>query len=178
MPKKKPARTPARSMTRITAAPLGGRRTRYKREHAHLAKKHAELGATDRDIAELLGVSEATVHRWKARHAEFCESVKVGKRHSDYRVESSLYRRATGYTYDGVKIMQHEGHVLVVDHEVHVPPDVHACIFWLKNRCPEQWREKHIVEHEGGVDMTVTRPELELTDEELLELIARKRAEN
>ena len=25
----------------------------------------------------------------------------------------------------------------------HVPPDVTACIFWLKNRRPDLWRDRH-----------------------------------
>jgi hypothetical protein len=33
----------------------------------------------------------------------------------------------------------------------HIPPDVIACIFWLKNRRPELWRDKHDVEHSGEV---------------------------
>ena len=29
----------------------------------------------------------------------------------------------------------------------HYPPDVTACIFWLKNRCPDEWRDRHEQRH-------------------------------
>lgn len=33
-----------------------------------------------------------------------------------------------------------------------VAPDVLAQIFWLKNRKPEQWRDKQEIKHSGGLD--------------------------
>lgn len=32
----------------------------------------------------------------------------------------------------------------------HVPPDVTACIFWLKNRKPADWRDAQQMEHVLG----------------------------
>jgi hypothetical protein len=32
----------------------------------------------------------------------------------------------------------------------HVPPDVTACSFWLKNRDPEHWRDSQQLEHVLG----------------------------
>jgi hypothetical protein len=32
----------------------------------------------------------------------------------------------------------------------HVPPDVTACIFWLKNRDPQHWRDTQQLEHVLG----------------------------
>jgi hypothetical protein len=29
----------------------------------------------------------------------------------------------------------------------HVPPDTAACIFWLKNRRPALWRDRHEIDH-------------------------------
>jgi hypothetical protein len=43
-----------------------------------------------------------------------------------------------------------------------VPPDTTACIFWLKNRKPEEWRDKAVQE------MTwATKKPSEMTNEEL-----------
>ena len=36
------------------------------------------------------------------------------------------------------------------DDAVEVPPDVTAAIFWLKNRRPERWRDRHELGIEGG----------------------------
>jgi PAS domain S-box-containing protein len=52
-----------------------------------------------------------------------------------------LYSRAVGYTFDAVKIFcTKNGQVTKVPYREHVPPDVTACIFWLKNRKPAELR--------------------------------------
>ena len=45
------------------------------------------------------------------------------------------------YNDEGYKSSEYEEIVEVYD-EVHIPPDPTAQIFWLKNRKPDQWREK------------------------------------
>jgi hypothetical protein len=36
-----------------------------------------------------------------------------------------------------------------VPYTEHCPPDTTACIFWLKNRRPDLWREKVLTEVSG-----------------------------
>ncbi len=120
----------------------GGRPTKFKKEFVAQAAKLAALGATDREAADFFDVDEATIHRWKHAHPEFCESLKVGKEQADDRVEQSLYRRALGYSHDAVKIaINAEGKVTEAPFTEHFPPDTTAAIFWLKNRKPEKWRD-------------------------------------
>ena len=132
-----------------------GRPTDFRPEMVDQARKLAELGATDREVAQFFDVSEATIYRWQHTHPEFCEALKVGKETADNRVEKSLYRRATGYSFDAEKIMQYEGSEVRVPYVEHVPPDVTACIFWLKNRRRKEWRDKIDHQHEGEVGLTV-----------------------
>jgi hypothetical protein len=40
----------------------------------------------------------------------------------------------------------------------HVPPDVTACIFWLKNRDPEHWRDVQNVDHVLGKYIISDKP--------------------
>lgn len=49
--------------------------------------------------------------------------------------------------------------------EKDVPPDTTAAIFWLKNRKPDEWRDKHETELSGGLN--VHNPYANLTDAEL-----------
>lgn len=123
-----------------------GQPTKYKKEYCKVAKKMCELGATDEDVSEALGIHIATLYRWRAAHSEFCESLKAGKAPADERVEASLYKRAVGYYSDNVKIFNNQGEALEVPYREYIHPDTTACIFWLKNRMPEQYREKP----EGG----------------------------
>ena len=120
----------------------GGRPTKYKTNFVEQARKLAKLGATDREAAEFFEVDEATIYRWKHSEPEFCEALKVGKQYADNRVEQSLYRKAVGYTFDSIKFHAYEGTVTETPCVEHVPPSDTACIFWLKNRRPEEWRDK------------------------------------
>lgn len=128
---------------------VGGRPEKWRDEFVRIAEGAARLGATDREIAEMLGVSERTIHNWKHDHPELVEALKVGKEAADDRVEQSLYRRALGYSHDAVKIMSYEGQVITEPYVEHYPPDTTAAIFWLKNRRKEQWRDKSEVEVNG-----------------------------
>lgn len=119
---------------------MTGRPTKYKPEYVKVAAKLCELGATDWDIAQALSINVATLQRWKHTHPEFCDAIKTGKSPTDDRVEMSLYQRATGYSYESVKVFNHQGEPLIVPIVEHVPPDTGAMIFWLKNRRPESWR--------------------------------------
>jgi len=123
-----------------------GRPTAFKPEYVEQAKKLAELGATDRELAEFFYVSESTLYLWKHTQPEFSEALKLGKEASDARVVQSLYRRAIGYSHDAVKIMTVDGSVQEVPYVEHYPPDTTAGIFWLKNRDPERWRDKRELE--------------------------------
>lgn len=132
----------------------GGRPSKFKPEFVDQAKKLAELGATDREVGDFFGVDERTINRWKADHAEFCQSLKVGKHLADDRVEQALYRRALGYSHDAVKIaVNAQGEVTQVPFVEHFPPDTTAAIFWLKNRRKDDWRDKHEFEHSANGDL-------------------------
>lgn len=127
-----------------------GRPTKFKPEFVEQARKLASLGATDREAAEFFDVNEATIHRWKHEHQDFCEALKVGKETADARVEQSLYRRALGYSHDAVKIaVNAAGEVTEVPFTEHYAPDTTAAIFWLKNRKPHEWRDVKAQEISG-----------------------------
>src|SRR5215471_18710453 len=111
----------------------GGRPTSYQPEYATVVEKLCLLGARDADLARAFDVSESTIDNWKAAHPEFLAALKAGRELADADVAHSLYRRALG---DGDR-----------------PPDVTACIFWLKNRRPDWWRDAHRQEH------AITTPE-------------------
>jgi hypothetical protein len=129
------------------------RPSKYESQFAEQAAKLCKLGATDRDLADFFEVCEATINNWKADYPEFLESLKLGKDSADQRVEQSLYRRALGYSHDAVKILQAGGEVINAPYVEHYPPDTTACIFWLKNRKPADWRDKVETEHSGSVEL-------------------------
>ena len=119
-----------------------GRPSKYKPEFASQASKLCSLGATDRDLADFFEVTEQTLNNWKGAHPEFFESLKLAKEEADKRVEQSLYRRALGYSHDAVHVSNYQGEITLTPIVERYPPDTAACIFWLKNRKPDQWRDK------------------------------------
>ncbi|MES2782604.1 MAG: hypothetical protein V4657_07405 [Pseudomonadota bacterium] len=123
-----------------------GRPTDYKAEYATQAQKLCDLGATDTDLADFFEVTERTINRWKINFPEFCQSLKLGKDAADDRVEQSLYRKATGYTFNSEKIFQNSGEIIRANTVEHVPPSDTAAIFWLKNRRGDKWRDKQEID--------------------------------
>jgi len=128
----------------------GGRPILWDDRNVVLARGLAKLGATDLDVAQAFGVSVRTVHRWKLDYPEFEEALRLGKDEADQLVEKSLFKRATGYTFDSEKIVSTGGVVQRVETMEHVPPDTTAAIFWLKNRQPDTWRDTKNLKH--GID--------------------------
>lgn len=120
---------------------VGGRETKYKSDYDRMAYKACQLGATDKDLADLFAVCEATINNWKDKHPSFLESLKQSKGDLDAKVERALYQRATGYSHPEQKVFNNGGEAMVVDTEKHYPPDTGACVVWLANRQPEKWKK-------------------------------------
>lgn len=119
-----------------------GRPSAFKEEYLEQATKLCRLGATDKEIADFFGVAESTLNKWKLEKPGFSESLKAGKMLADARVAEALFSRATGYSHPDVHISSYMGDVTVTPITKHYPPETLACIYWLKNRQPEIWRDK------------------------------------
>ncbi|WP_434796638.1 transposase [Terrisporobacter vanillatitrophus] len=129
----------------------------------------ARDGLTDEQIANNLGVAVSTFNEYKNKYPKFSESLKRGKEVIDYEVENALLKRALGYEYEEIKSEYECGELIKTTRTIkHVVPDTTAQIFWLKNRKPQQWREKKDIEHSGQIN----NPYAELTKEQLLKLVS------
>lgn len=134
----------------------------------------ARNGLTIEQIAKNLGISKVTFYKYMNEHIELSERLKKGKEVVDIEVENALLKRALGYKYNEVtkelfrdkETGEEELKVTkVVTKEV--VPDTTAQIFWLKNRKPEEWRDKKDIEHSGNIN----NPYEELSKEQLLKII-------
>lgn len=131
-----------------SSKPTRGRPRSYSEAFCSQAEKLCKLGATDVELADFFEVSVRTLYRWKAQFEDFCQALKSGKESADERVERSLYHKAVGYTHNAVKIFMPAGakEAVYAPYREHVPPDTTACIFWLKNRRAEAWRDKQEID--------------------------------
>jgi len=122
-----------------------GRPSLFQQQFAEQAYRLCLAGATNDDLAEAFDVTRRTVDRWLQAHPAFTEAVRAGRLIADGEVAHNLYRRAVGYTYETTKVLLSGGAPVSVSQTVHRPPDVRACIFWLRNRRPQQWAENRPV---------------------------------
>lgn len=123
---------------------MAGRPAQYIEEYCEQVEKLCKLGATDAEIADFFNVTETTINNWKLKYPEFVESIKKGKLLADANVAQRLYERAMGYVGKTTKFATFEGQITDSQEvEEHYPPDTTAAIFWLKNRQPKKWRDKH-----------------------------------
>ena len=86
----------------------------------------ARDGLTDEQIAHNIGITTTTLYEWKKKYADFADVLKRTKEVVDREVENALYKAAC------------EGNIT-------------AQIFWLKNRRPNDWRDKRETALSGNV---------------------------
>ena len=84
-------------------------------------EEYATAGMTKQEIAASLGIHEATLYRKINGNREFCEAIKTGQAKGIVAVTNYLMKSAR----DG---------------------NVAAQIFYLKNRSPENWKDRHHIE--------------------------------
>lgn len=111
-----------------------------------LLEAWARDGFANEQIATKCGVSPSTLYAWIKTHSEISEALKRGKEVVDIEVENALLKRALGYEYDEVMVEESENGTKRRVTRKMVVPDTTAQIFWLKNRKPEQWRDKPVTD--------------------------------
>ena len=117
----------------------------------------ARDGLTDEQIAHNMGINPATLYKWQKEHSEISNALKKGKAPVDFEVENALLKRALGYSAKEVmteELVNADGSTSTRTRTTlkPVPPDVTAQIFWLKNRRPDKWRDKQIVQNTEALE--------------------------
>jgi hypothetical protein len=112
----------------------------------------ARDGLTNEQIASNIGITAKTLYEWQNKYSEISDTLKRGKEIIDRQVENALLKRALGYSYEEVT---YENDVEVKRVRKEVVPDTTAQIFWLKNRKPEEWRDKQNIEHSGETGVRI-----------------------
>lgn len=124
----------------------------------------ARDGLTDEQIAHNIGIARGTLYTWKNRFNDIDDALKRGKEVIDRQVENALLKRALGFEYEETKKIQEKDangkdRMRIEKFTKTMAPDTGAIAFWLKNRKPEQWRDKHEVQHSGEMSV-INREEL------------------
>lgn len=123
----------------------------------------ARDGLTDEQIAKNIGIRRETLIQWKKKYANISNTLKRGKEVVDREVENALLKSALGHVQTirkPIKVKTEKSvpgkgkvsseKIVYAEEEIYIPPNVTAQIFWLKNRKPDDWREKR--EHEQVIE--------------------------
>ena len=98
-----------------------------EKDNLLLLQGWARDGLTDEQIAHNMGISTTTLYEWKKKYSEIADTLKKTKEVVDREVENALFKKA-------------------------IEGDTTAMIFWLKNRRPNDWRDKRETALSGAVD--------------------------
>lgn len=121
-------------------------KTTYKdweaEEKILLLQGWARNGLTNEQIASNMSIGITTLWEWRKKSPKIANALKIGKDEADIQVENALYKAAL------------EGNTT-------------AMIFWLKNRKPENWRDKiqQEITTESAVKLVIDNNELSDADE-------------
>jgi hypothetical protein len=137
---------------KATSKNKGGQPSKYKPEMNVTVQVMTAKGFIDKEITEAFGISRQTLKNWKKKYPAFLASLKEGKAIADGNVVRALYQRATGYSHPDVNISHHRGKAIITPTIKHYPPDVVACIYWTKNRMPEEWNDRKQLDIGGQKD--------------------------
>lgn len=148
------------------------RPTKFRPEFVSVARSMGQLGATDVEIADAIGVNIATLYRWKAENQKFCDAIKVGKEAADERVTKSLYHSAVGYEHDETDIRVVNNALVKTKIRKFYPPVPTSLIFWLKNRQADAWRERTEITGAGGGPVLTANVDLKNATPEQLRALA------
>ena len=136
-----------------------GRPTKYTKivERLDEVEKLAGYGLIETEIADFLDISIESLSEYKRKYDDFSQTLKRGKIKADSNVIEKLYKRTQGYYYEEVTTegkpvdkFNEKGKLIgteikptfIKKVKKHIPPDVVACMCWLNNRRPQDWRQK------------------------------------
>lgn len=111
-----------------------GRPTKWKDAFCDAVIEHMAEGYSLESFAGEIGVAADTCYDWQKTKPEFSEAIKIGRAKASTVWEKRLAKLAS--TGEG---------------------NATACIFALKNRFPEAWRDKQELAHSGGVVVNIKK---------------------
>jgi hypothetical protein len=105
-----------------------------------MVKRMASFGLMPEEIAFIYGVTGLQFLKAVYGSTELCKALDAGAQIADYYIRDSLFKKAAGYEVKAIKRFRHKGKVKYMPYTKHIRPDIQAIIFWLINRCPNEWK--------------------------------------
>lgn len=158
----------------------GGRPSKYEtnvKPYLKQIEQWVRNGLTEEEIAKKCNVAYSTFREYKKQFSALADALKSNRELADLEVEASLFKRATGYEYDEVTKELIDGELVVTKVVTkQMAPDTTAQIYWLKNRLPHIYRDRHEINHTGSMD--INNPLKDVPTSDLKNLIASLTSDN
>lgn len=114
-------------------------------------------GLSYEQIAKNIDINVATLYKWVNEYSEIANAIKKGEEVCIYEVENALYKAALGYEVteteqivtenpDGTQITTKRAR------KRHIPPQLGAICFILKNRRTSKWQDHPFVMDTSALD--------------------------
>jgi len=114
-------------------------------------------------MCEALGIGSHVFYKWLGEEKEFSEAVLRVRARADDQIENAFFNRAKGYTTTVIEEkLDKDGISHALSKDIHMAAEPGAALNWLKNRRPDEWRDKKVVEVEGSHVDLVTKAVQEL----------------
>lgn len=130
-------------------------------ENLTLLKGWRRDGLDMKQIAANIGIKRQTLYDWCTKYKDIADALKKGTDVSNYEVENSLYKSAVGFYVTEQEQTEIQGfdangepRTTVTKHQRrrYIPPNLGAMCFILKNRLPEKWRDRPVVEDNRALE--------------------------
>lgn len=121
---------------------MAGRPNKYE---THVKPRFGEIlewlqiGATEKEIAENLGVNQKVFIRYKQQYSELNDLIKKGRKQPVQAIKAALYKRAVGFNYTESKYIEDsDGNWKKETYTKAALPDPTAAMMLLKHWDHEQ----------------------------------------
>ena len=107
-----------------------GAPTKYDAKFCNEVIALGKQGLSITQIAYRMDVARSSLYNWMDEHPDFLDAIKKARHYAQGFWENALTEAALGTNPEGVN------------------PNATLMIFQMKNRFPDEWREKQTTEHE------------------------------
>ena len=132
---------------------LGIDPTKYHKALDRRAHDYALLGASDEEIADMIGVHRETFVTWAVEKPSLSKALARARYEAPARIVKSLHRAANGYKHRETKLNVVNGKLEKTDVTKAYPPNVQAATLILANRASKHWKDTKTVEHAGTINL-------------------------